>query len=649
MLQTLEKLGFDTGKGPFLIRTALAVCVAILLAFWLGLDHPQWAGMSVWIASLPVRGSLLAKGAARLAGSVVGALVAIGMVWLAHDNIAALVVGLSLWVALCVLVAHVARGYLTYVCMLAGYSAALVALVDTTHHDQILLLGMDRLATAVLGVLVAIAASWYFAGRDDPSLLRTELQQVTLDVLQGLLRVIKAERHDDQAQQRAISRLAALDAMLEARGIDPGLSRQQARVMRRLIPLLVSIAIWRRAGSVSARAAIQVALERVITSFSQHGFGEQAGLALAELLQVIRVDARLGIVMEHLQGLQQLNAALSRADDQVTPQVLNTGLVLHRDWVGGRQAAFRTLVVMLSVGAVWVVSGLQLGAYMLLGVAVMTSLFSTFDAPRQMMRMVFVGQILGAVAAMTCHWLLWPFASSPLVMVLMIFPFVVLGIPISAHRRLSAAAFDYNLVLLLMLQPVFPLHGQPLDTLILSLAVVTAPLIAMAAYGLIYPVSSQRRAHNLQRMMLNELAPLAQKSVTAEQRQLWRNRLFHRMLHLVRCVDAGGSRPASATDWAVAMLRLELLTDVLQKLDLVLADTATRRAVREALEAIVQLGESVPQPQQLLDALRRAHDQLQRQPLDHLADAIELLERALAAVTDVVAMFPGAEPAQAAS
>jgi len=66
-------------------------------------------------------------------------------------------------------------------------------------------------------------------------------------------------------------------------------------------------------------------------------------------------------------------------------------------------------------------------------------------------------------------------------------PFILLGAPPIAHRRTLMGAFDYNLTMLLLLQPVFPLTGTFANSVLTALAVVSAPVIALIAFRTVYP------------------------------------------------------------------------------------------------------------------------------------------------------------------
>lgn len=70
----------------FALRTVSAGLIALLAAYALKLDHPQWAMMTVFIVAQPVAGMVLAKGFYRLLGTLAGGLAAIGITSLFGTN-----------------------------------------------------------------------------------------------------------------------------------------------------------------------------------------------------------------------------------------------------------------------------------------------------------------------------------------------------------------------------------------------------------------------------------------------------------------------------------------------------------------------------------------------------------------------------------
>ena len=128
-------------------------------------------------------------------------------------------------------------------------------------------------------------------------------------------------------------------------------------------------------------------------------------------------------------------------------------MVLHSDWLGARRAMLRASAAIAIVGLLWVASGWSGGAYMLLGMSIMLTVFSGFENPSATMRHVTLGQAMGVLVALACQWLVWPFASSQAGLVWLMLPFVFVGALLFSHQRTALSGYDCNMVLLLLLQP----------------------------------------------------------------------------------------------------------------------------------------------------------------------------------------------------
>ncbi|MEG4642154.1 FUSC family protein [Paracoccus sp. APAP_BH8] len=355
----LLRRGFDGGRLCFASRTALACCLAVLVAWAMGLEHPQWSGMSVWAAAQPLRGQLLEKAFFRFAGTLVGTGAGVLLVLGAPLHPGILVLGLALWVGLCTWAGNLQRGFIAYGTVLAGYSASMVALLDTAHPDRVLHLGADRLATVLTGVVVATLAGYFLAGQGGVADLRARIGGLLVDLLRHLAGTVPAEG------RALLSRIAALEE-----GLDP-----------------------HAAGSLRSRREVRAS----------------RAVLLAAMPLLLRAE-----------GAAPVPVPLAR-------RLADAAVALHRDWIGAREAGLRAGGAMLLFGLIWLATGWSLGPFMLLGLSVMISLFSTFENPAQMMRHVSAGQALGMVAAILCHWLLWPLARTELQQILMLVPLLMLA------------------------------------------------------------------------------------------------------------------------------------------------------------------------------------------------------------------------------
>ena len=162
LLESATRWGFDSARLRQHLRTAFAVCIAVFAAWALGLEHPQWAGMTVWAASQPLRGQLLEKSFFRTTGTLVGTAAGVVLVLVANGDLLWLVTGLAVWIGICAGLGNLQRSFASYGTMLAGYSASMVALLDNGNPAHVYALGWDRLFTALTGVAAALVVGWLF-------------------------------------------------------------------------------------------------------------------------------------------------------------------------------------------------------------------------------------------------------------------------------------------------------------------------------------------------------------------------------------------------------------------------------------------------------------------------------------------------------
>lgn len=528
------RLGFDTPRLKRALVPASTGCLALLVAWLVGLEHPQWSALTVWTAMLPTRGQLLEKSLFRFLGTISGTLAGVLLVLVSIDRPAVLVVGLAGWIAACAGIGNLQRGFVAYGTILAGYSAAMVALLDAGHPDQIFALGLDRFLTIAVGVAAALVVGLLVTPKRAEAPLLERLRLLSARVLDDMAASLGGARRAGELN-RLLEDMAAIEDALDVHGAGSLKARQSAHAFRALLDAEISALIWLRDPPCAGRgdSGCAAALERAAEALRAPPISlETVHKELDEAIGRAGDDAGLRAV------LTVLRPALERAFGKPSPRreawSPSAVLSLHRDWIGARQAGIRAFVAMLSVGVVWLVTGWSVGPFMLLGLAVMISLFSTFDNPAIMLRTAVLGQVLGAVGAIACRWLAWPLADNAFEVILLMMPFILLGAPIVANRRTASVSFDYNMVVLLLLQPAFPLTGTFTQSLASAGALISGPILALVAYRLVYPVDARRRMEHLAAMMVADLQRLARRTVSAGQEQIWRARVHHRLLRLVR-------------------------------------------------------------------------------------------------------------------
>ena len=143
----------------FAAKTFVAGLLALYVAFWLGLDEPRWALLTVYIVSQPESGLVLAKSFYRALGTAAGLLVSTLLVFAFAQYGQLFLPSLALWIGACNFAARAARNFMSYGFLLAGYTAAVVGIPAALNPNQAYALVIARGTEVVIGIAFAALAS----------------------------------------------------------------------------------------------------------------------------------------------------------------------------------------------------------------------------------------------------------------------------------------------------------------------------------------------------------------------------------------------------------------------------------------------------------------------------------------------------------
>jgi uncharacterized membrane protein YccC len=172
--------GFEKGTKPdgpvlaalvFSVKTFAAAMLALFISFWLGLDEPYWALLTVFVVAQPDSGLVLAKGFYRLLGTAVGILVTTALVFGLAQYGELFIASLAVWIGLCSFAARGRRGFASYSFQLAGYTAAVVGIPAALNTDGAYTLMIARSTEIILGIVcMGVVSRLIFAGELAPKL-----------------------------------------------------------------------------------------------------------------------------------------------------------------------------------------------------------------------------------------------------------------------------------------------------------------------------------------------------------------------------------------------------------------------------------------------------------------------------------------------
>ncbi|HWL69698.1 MAG TPA: FUSC family protein [Geminicoccus sp.] len=151
--QPLTFAGFSGASWSYAIRIWLAVVTALYVSFWLELDTPSSAAITVAILALPTRGLALDKAVFRLLATVLGVAASFVIVGMFTQSDVIMLWVFAAWIGLCVFVVGMLDGNRAYAASLGVTTVAIVAIEQTDTPQQVFDVGIARGSAIVVGIL----------------------------------------------------------------------------------------------------------------------------------------------------------------------------------------------------------------------------------------------------------------------------------------------------------------------------------------------------------------------------------------------------------------------------------------------------------------------------------------------------------------
>lgn len=128
--------GLPVGSWAFAVRIWIAVVIALGISFWLQLETPTSAAVTVAILAEPTRGQALEKAGYRLIATITGVAASIAIVGVLTQARELILAAFAAWLGICVYAAALLDGYRAYAAVLSGYTVALIAVQLIDVHNR---------------------------------------------------------------------------------------------------------------------------------------------------------------------------------------------------------------------------------------------------------------------------------------------------------------------------------------------------------------------------------------------------------------------------------------------------------------------------------------------------------------------------------
>jgi uncharacterized membrane protein YccC len=499
LLRPLTFAGAPLSAWAFGIRIWAAVVVALAASFWLELEGPSTAALTVAILAAPTRGEALHKAAYRLIATLIGVTAALAITGLFSQSRDLLVAAFAGWIGLCVYAAGLVDGNRAYAAVLSGYTVAFVAVQQMDTPDHVFETGMARGAAIAVGIAAVALVNDLLAAPDTFPRLMSQLAALHRRVRDYAKPVLRDEASD-----------AATAAAL-------------FRDIVALRPDMLSLAPESASGSIrsaAARSAAVALVAEVYAARALHALPEMTDPSFRERIATTldrsgeRAPASVGAAGDdaHLDAAPPLSAPLAwasrellRRDAEVREGLaaLNAGTRPRRRWRTplyrsqriAAAAGVRAAACMALPSAFFVLAGWPAAEASLSLVVVVIGLGATTPDPKGFTTLAFIGAPIAALLAGALEFLILDGVNEFALLALALAPFMIGATALMTWpNRLVSGLGRINLIFILAIfAPTNPPAYNPQAWLFTSLFVWVASALLLAAQILVPIESNERR------------------------------------------------------------------------------------------------------------------------------------------------------------
>jgi uncharacterized membrane protein YccC len=504
----------------FALRSCLASMLALFLAFFLQLDEPYWAGLAVWMVAQPRPGMATSKSFYRIVGTVAGSAIGVVLVALFPQQPELFILTLALWIGGCTIASNLLRNFRAYGTVLAGYTAAIVALGAIDTPDQVFNIAMARASATIIGIVSAGLITALFAQHEAAPQVRLRLRAAIARAGErGAFPLHGCVRDRIALGRPLVAELVALDTEIEFAAAESAGFRIHADLARSLLAHLFSAIASRRSledhllreGPIQSRATTALfeetmALLRSAPELLARDAWSELEQKIAALRERITAQAP---EEESLSAATAISSrvTLDRLDDLLRdygravhdwPELqepwkreASLRLNFHRDHRAALINGVRATLAVLAAGAFWIASAWSSGSAMLIYVGVGSSLFSAAPRPDAQALSFLQGGVLAMAMAFIAVFFVLPFVTGFALLTLVFCLFLLPGAMMFLHPRYSGIGLAYCVNFFGIARPLNPMSYDVVSFFNNGLAIIIGVGFGVVAFQLFLPPNRQ--------------------------------------------------------------------------------------------------------------------------------------------------------------
>lgn len=497
----MASLRDETQIWLFVAKTLLAFFLTGWLAMRLALEQPSTAMLTTIIVANRQSGMVLAKSFYRAIGTLAGALAALVIVGLFPQQRVLFLGTLSLWIGLCSGGATLYRNFKAYAFVLAGYTAAIVAIPVINHPPGVFDSAVARISEVLLGILVsAIVSDAVFPSQIRAVMRRTAREQFAhfmqfvqrsmarhiarKDIENAHLRFVRDSVtledmrssvifEDPEARARSGHILLFNQCFMAASTTLQSLHHLINRLQRngRDAPASALIDLYAPIGAaldlpIAADTSAKCLLPRLgeaRASMDAQAPVRRARLTTDQDIQDFDTGANLlHRFADELYAFVDV-AALLQEPGGISGSAGRIRFVRGNDFYGAGLAVLRTTLTMSVLAVFWIGSAWPYGASAMLLATIFAGLFASNPNPTKAVKAIFIGYLLGMSASFICEFFVLTQMDGFGLLVAGSAPFLMIGALMMARPSITNVGVGYSMgfayILALKNQMVFdPAH-----------------------------------------------------------------------------------------------------------------------------------------------------------------------------------------------
>lgn len=614
----------------FAAKTVLGGSLALWLAMRLGLEQPSWALMTAFIVAQPLSGMVVQKGLARLAGTVVGTCMSVVFIGLFAQTPGLFLLTLALWLALCTAASTQLRSAWAYAFVLAGYTAAIIALPAINTPLQVFDQAVARCTEICLGICCATLTSALVWPLRVEQQLAGHARQALDNGLQAARAMLAGEDDAGKGLLQTLGGLVAIDAQREHAWFEGSRGRQRARAINGLsqkLMVLLRIARsvrrqWRQLDEVES-AQLAPWLSEVREQLAAPD--QPTWLLLRQRIWDAAHDerissaehyclARLALLLDYAMAASQ---ALDDVEQGGAPKQAAQSLAAHRDLSLALLFGSRSALAFLVMSGFWLATAWPSAPGGLILTCVVCSLFASRENGAQIGLSFLRGILLAVPAAFVVGQILLPQWSSFAMLCLGMGVPLFLGALGMAHPRTGATATSYCLHFIVLVAPLNAMQFNVASMLNNALAMLVGVSAAVMAFRLVVLRHPAWLGRRLRAATQHDLVRLTRRDLRGAD-SWFGGRMADRLMQLAR--HASELPEAERNRWDDGLHGLDIGDELVHlRMCLAVAQVRLGEAERQYLQQVQAVLASGPGPGRG-DRLNAASDQfiaaLRQQPAD---------------------------------